>query len=206
MIPRAHRFRPLVASTFAAIAAACLMTSSSTALLPPVHAAAPIETFTATAVNMSGVGRPGAGVVEILVDRWSTDAERDRLVTILKEKGPDALLSALTKLPRIGTIRTPGRIGWPLHFARNIKTDDGRQVVIATDRPMSFWEASRRPRSADYDFTLIDIRFDADGKGTGKLAVAAKVDYNDKTQTVEIENFGIEPVRLTEVRSKKATN
>jgi hypothetical protein len=69
---------------------------------------------------------------------------------------------------------------------------------------MSFREAANRPRSADYDFTLVDIRFDPDGKGTGKLAVAAKVDYNEKTQTIEVENFGIEPVRLTEVRSKKA--
>jgi hypothetical protein len=40
---------------------------------------------------------------------------------------------------------------------------------------MSFWEAANRPRSADYDFTLLDIRFDADGKGTGERTVAAKV-------------------------------
>jgi hypothetical protein len=171
-----------------------------------VDAAAPIETFTATAVNMSGVGRPGVSTVDIVIERWSTDGERDRLVAVLKEKGPDALLEALRRMPRVGYIRTPGRIGWDLHFARDIKREDGRQVVAATDRPMSFWEASRRPRSADYDFTLFDIRFDADGKGTGKLAVAAKVDYNEKTQTVEIEDFGIEPVRLTEVRSKKATS
>lgn len=203
MISRTHSFRPIIAPavTVALAAAAWLMVSPSS--VRTVDAASTIETFTATAVNMSGVGRPGAGVVEIDIERWSTDAERDRLVTVLKEKGSDALLSALQKLPRVGYIRTPGRIGWDLHFARNNQTDEGRQVVIATDRPLSFFEASRRPRSADYDFTLIDIRFDPDGKGTGKLAVAAKVDYNNKTQTVEIENFGIEPVRLTEVRSKK---
>jgi hypothetical protein len=205
MIPHRGSFRPIIVSSIAAlVASAWLMTSPSS--VQTVNAAAAIETFTATAVNMSGVGRAGAGVVEIAIERWSTDGERDRLVNVLKEKGSGALLSALQKMPRVGYIRTPGRIGWDLHFARSIKTDEGRQVVIATDRPMSFWEASRRPRSADYDFTLIDIRFDPDGKGTGKLAVAAKVDYNDKTQTVEIENFGIEPVRLTEVRSSKKTS
>jgi hypothetical protein len=205
MIPHTRSFRPIIVSSIAALAAsAWLMTSPSS--VQTVNAAATIETFTATAVNMSGVGRAGAGVVEIAIERWSTDGERDRLVNVLKEKGSGALLSALQKMPRVGYIRTPGRIGWDLHFARSIKTDEGRQVVIATDRPMSFWEASRRPRSADYDFTMIDIRFDADGKGTGKLAVAAKVNYNDKTQTVEIENFGIEPVRLTEVHSSKKTS
>ena len=76
-----------------------------------------------------------------------------------------------------------------MHVARSVKTDEGRQVVIATGRPMSVWEAANRPRSADYDFTLVDIRFDPDGKGTGKLAVAAKVDYNEKTQTIEVKNF-----------------
>lgn len=205
MIPHTRSFRPIIVSSIAALAvSAWLMTSPSS--VQTVNAAATLETFTATAVNMSGVGRAGAGVVEIAIERWSTDGERDRLVNVLKEKGSGALLSALQKMPRVGYIRTPGRIGWDLHFARSIKTDEGRQVVIATDRPMSFWEASRRPRSADYDFTMIDIRFDADGKGTGKLAVAAKVNYNDKTQTVEIENFGIEPVRLTEVHSSKKTS
>jgi hypothetical protein len=147
---------------------------------------------------------PDFGTVDIVIERWSTDGERDRLVSVLKDKGPDALLSALQKMPRVGYIRTPTSIGWDLHFARSVKSAEGRQVVIATDRPMSFWEAANRPRSADYDFTLVDIRFDPDGKGTGKLAVAAKVDYNEKTQTIEVENFGIEPVRLTEVRSKRA--
>jgi hypothetical protein len=206
MMPHTRFSRPIIVPALAALAAAAWLMAAPSSV-PTVNAAAPLETFTATAVNMSGVGRPGAGVVDIAIERWSTDAERDRLVAVLKEKGSAALMSALQKLRRVGYIRTPGRIGWDLHFARDIRTENGRQVVIATDRPMSFWEASRRPRSSDYDFTLIDIRFDPDGKGTGKLAVAAKVDYNDKTQTVEIENFGIEPVRLTEVRSsKKSTN
>jgi hypothetical protein len=192
----------LLATVTAAAGAAVLATSFS--VNTAATAAAPVETFRATAANMSGVGRPGLGTVDIVIERWSTDGERDRLVSVLKEKGADALLTALQKMPRVGYIRTPSSIGWDLHFARNVKTEEGRQVVIATDRPMSFWEAANRPRSADYDFTLIDIRFDPDGKGTGKLAVAAKVNYNEKTQTVEVEDFGIEPVRLTDVRSSQA--
>lgn len=180
-------------------------------LTPPLKlragAAEVIERFTATAVNMTGVGRPGAGVIEIGIERWSTQGERDRLIQTLKEKGEDKLLDQLRDMPRVGYIRTPQSLGWDLHFARTVKRDDGsRQVVIATDRPMSFWEASRRPRSADYPFTLIDIRFDPDGKGVGKLAVASKITANSKTGTIEVENFGIEPVRLTEVRATAGSN
>jgi hypothetical protein len=161
-----------------------------------------IERFTATAVNMSGVGRPGASVLEIGIERWSTDGERDRLVETLQTKGKDALLDQLRDLPRVGYIRTPTSIGWDLHFAREHKLDDGgRQVVIATDRPMSFREAANRPRSFDYPFTLLDIRFGGDGKGVGKIAVASKITFKKDTGTIQIENFGIEPVRLTEVRS-----
>ena len=122
------------------------------------------------------------------------------------DKGADAILEKLQKMPRVGYIRdvNRGTLGWDLHFARERKLEDGgRQIVLATDRPISAWEAFNRPRSADYDFTLADIRFDGDGKGVGKLAVAAKISTDDKTGRIEIENFSSEPVRLTEVTSSR---
>lgn len=173
---------------------------------PPliVRAAEPIERFTAVAVNMTGVGRAGAGTLDIAIERWSTDGERDRLLSTLLEKGPDALYRRLQQAPRIGYIRTPQSIGWALHYARSIdRPDHSRQIVIATDRPLGFWEARNQPRSIDYKFTLIDIRFDADGKGVGKLGYATKISVNKETNTIELENFGIEPVRLTDVRSSQ---
>lgn len=166
----------------------------------------PIERLSAVTVNMSTAGRPGADRVEIVIERWSSERERDALIATLKDKGPDALLRELQKLPRVGYIRrAAGGLGWDLHFARERKLDDGgRQIVLATDRPISAWEAMNRPRSADYDFTLADIRFDGDGKGVGKLSVAAKVSVNEKTGVIEIEDFGSEPVRMTEVTSERA--
>jgi hypothetical protein len=110
-------------------------------------------------------------------------------------------------MPRVGYIRDANRgtLGWDLHFARERKLEDGgRQIVLGTDRPISAWEAFNKPRSADYEFTVADIRFDGDGKGVGKLAVAAKITTNPKTGTIEIENFTSEPVRLTEVTSSRA--
>ncbi len=65
---------------------------------------------------------------------------------------------------------------------------------------MSFWELRNQPRSVEYDFTLAELRLSKDGKGEGKLATAAKISWNPRTSTIEIENYGIEPVRLTAVR------
>ena len=156
----------------------------------------------AFAVNMSGVGRANAGTIDITIERWTTDEERQKLQAVLVEKGGgDDLISALQKVkPRAGFINAPGTLGWDLHYAREIPLPDGaRRIVVATDRPMSFWEASNNPRSADYEFLLLEIRLDKEGKGQGKLAAAAKIEYNDVSRTIEIENYGTEPVRLTKV-------
>ena len=186
------------------LALAATMSLSSSSVTVEAGSRQPIERLQAVSVNMSNVGRAAPTRIEMVIERWSSDRERDELIATLKDKGSDALLRALQKMPRVGYIRdvNRGTLGWDLHFARERKLEDGgRQIVLATDRPISAWEAFNRPRSADYDFTLADIRFDGDGKGVGKLAVAAKISTNDKTGAIEIENFASEPVRLTEVTS-----
>jgi len=156
----------------------------------------------AFAVDMSDVGRTRAGALDIAIERWSTDEERERLRGILIERGADALLSALQKVkPRAGYIRPSSTLGWDIHYAREEPVGDGgRRVIIATDRPMSFWELRNQPRSVEYDFTLAELRLSKDGNGEGKLATAAKISWNPSTRTIEIEDYGIEPVRLTGVR------
>jgi len=162
----------------------------------------PALSLRAFAVNMSGPAPVQAGTLDIVIERWSTDAEQERLHNTLVEKGSDGLLAALQKIkPRAGYIRTSTSLGWDIHFAREQPYGDGgRRVIIATDRPMSFWELATKPRSSEYEFILADIRLSKDGKGDGKLAPAAKLEWNADTRTIEIENYGIEPVRLTQVQ------
>jgi hypothetical protein len=189
------------------LALAAMLSLSSSSVSVEAQSRQPIERLLATSVNMSNVGSANAGRIEMVIERWSSQRERDELIATLKDKGPDALLAKLQKMPRVGYIRDAngGSVGWDLHFARERKLEDGgRQIVLATDRPISAWEAFNRPRSADYEFTLADIRFNGDGKGVGKLAVAAKITSNPKTGAIEIENFSSEPVRLTDVTSDHA--
>lgn len=162
------------------------------------------EDFTALAVNMGNVGPTQPAVVDISIRRWSTDEERNRLVTTLLEKGPNALLEALRKNERVGTIRTPDSIGYDLRYAHQAPADEGgRRIVITTDRPIGLWEARDRPRTIDYPFTVIEMHIKPDGRGEGKLSIATKVVAVGKT--IYLEDYATQPVLLQNVRARKRT-
>jgi hypothetical protein len=139
------------------------------------------------------------------VYRWSTDEEREALLTTLQEFGPDGLLKALEKIrPPVGRMRTPGSIGWDLYYARNNPLPDGsRRVILATNRRVAFREVANNTRSMQYQFTLIEMRIDKHGNGEGKLVPAAKVSWDRDSKRIEIENYSALPVDLLKVTSKK---
>lgn len=163
--------------------------------------------LTAFAVNLNRPGVASTTTLEIVIERWSQEAEVRRLQDVLLEKGGgDPLLSALQKIkPRAGFVRSTNRLGWDIQFARQVVHEDGsRRIVLASDRPMSFWEAAGRPRSSDYEFMLAEIRLDKEGKGEGKLVPTASVKWNQETRSLEIENYQTQPVRLVQVTEVKA--
>ena len=169
--------------------------------------------MSAFAVSMA-TAAPGANaVMDIRVKRWSTQTERENLLTTAVEKGQDALLRALQKMPDHGRISIPGwtgpdphnaRLGWTLHYAYVTPGEDGGyRIGIATDRYIGMWEARNQPRTIDYPFSLIEIRLGKDGKGVGKMAVATKIDFDKKKKQLVLENYSSEPVRLNEVKIEK---
>jgi hypothetical protein len=179
----------------------CLIGACALAALAPTGAASPSERFVANAISIATPGPTGAALVEIIVDRWSTDAERDRLINTLVEQGQRELLDALRDLPRAGFIRTPGNLGYDLRYARKEPIEEGgERIVIATDRPISFWEAANRPRTIDYPFTLIEMKLGADGTGEGKISLFTKIIYDKRANQIVLENYQSQPVSLTKVR------
>jgi hypothetical protein len=184
------------AALLALVAAGAALTAAQTSGSP--------ERFTALAVNMSNVGRTGAGTVEIVVNRWSTDAERDRLMSVLLEKGPEKLLDTLQDMPRVGYFRTPNSIGYDIHYARhNPLPDGGERVVLATDRRIGFWEAANQPRSIDYPFTVIELHVNADGEGEGKMSLATKITADKESKTIILEDYANQPVLLQSVKRER---
>jgi hypothetical protein len=204
----------LQAFRLAAAGAVVLLLGVPTAAQQPVKSAGtPTEAptkkdplrFSAFNVDMpTGI----SGVTEIVVERWTTDAERTKLLGLVEtakwgEGGQRKLLDALQKVnPRVGYIRTPNSIGWDLRYAvENTLTDGTRQLVIVTDKPVSFAAAASQGDAMDYPFTLVEMRMKPNEKGEGKMLAATSITV--KNGRLELENYGQEPVRLTQITEEQ---
>ncbi len=158
--------------------------------------------FRAVAANLARARGPLATQVDIDITRWSTDGQREQLIDVLRNRGEHALLDALQKQPVVGTIRTPDSLAYDIHYARVQPWDDGgHQVVLATDRYISFWEARNMGRSLDYPFTVIEMRVNGQGKGEGKMSVATRVIAAGNQ--IVLEDYDAQPVLLTDVTQEK---
>ena len=161
------------------------------------------EAFTAIALSAGGPRTtPVASNLDIVIERWSTGAERQRLVEALKQ-GQAAALEVMRDLPRVGFIRTGSNLGWDLRYAHQTPGEDGgRRIFLGTDRPIGFAEEVNRPQTINYPFTFIEMRMDDDGEGEGTLSRATRVTSSDDGRFVQLENWGVDPVRLTEIKRR----
>jgi hypothetical protein len=175
-----------------------------------------IEEFTAAAFNTNTrptqpqPSRPSTAQLNIRIERWSTDAERDKLLAILKQQQSNIsstnqeLLKALQQMPSVGSIREATTLAWDLRFARQAPLDEGgRRIVLGTDRPMPFWEVVDRPRSSDYPFTVIEMRVDKENRGEGKLLADTRLFIDPRTNDLTLEHYDLQPVRLTQVSPRR---
>jgi len=159
--------------------------------------------FVATAVNMESTnGNAVSNQIDIRINRWTPEAERGRLVEVLRAKGAEGLLPVLQKEPAVGSISAPGMVAYDLHYARQTPGEDGgRLIVLGTDRPIGFWEATSGAQTLDYKFTIIELHVDKDGKGEGKLSLATKPILNG--DVLVLENYASQPVLLQNVHAAK---
>ena len=195
-MPRPFHFTSIA---LIAVSAAAILTFSASAQTMGTP-----ERYTASAFNLNN-GR--AGTIDITVNRWSTDKQRDALMAVVVEKGPEKLLDALQDMPAMGHFGAPGNLSWDIHFARKMPlADGGERVVLITDRRINFWEARNQPRSIDYPFTVIELHLNRDGEGEGKMSIATKVIYDKKENMITLENFQTTPVQLTNVKRERVTH
>ena len=167
------------------------------------------EKFSALAYMPSGAGPAmvGAGArvnVDLYVKSYTSDQEAKVLGGLLLDGGPDALLKALETADSKGKITLTGRVGfYDLKLIRSRPTETGRQIIAVGDRPMGFLELYYSGRSRDYEFGILTLNLKRENKGKekgeGALIYAAKVKVLEGNK-IDIESYGIEPIRLMAVR------
>jgi len=179
-------------------------------ILPVAQTPAPtrLESFTGTMVNLN----PGTGEnLKIDVFKWATDAERDALLAVLKEKGDSAVGAALEKAPTAGYIWGSGSLGYSLRYAqKSTLPDGGERIIVVTDRPLGSWDreawkATGQAAASSYPFTVVELRLNKQGRGEGKMSLAAKVTADVDAKTLTLENYAAAPVLINNVRRAAAS-
>jgi len=159
------------------------------------------ERFTANAINMSLIGSSVPTPIDITITKWTTAAEQERYLSILRGKGNDVFAETLRKAPSVGTVRTPTSLAYDFRYAVQGRTKDNlRQIILLTDRPMEFAELSNRYNSVDYPFAAIELLVDDSGHGKGSFWIAAKLTMLD--DLLIMDNYADRPLDLTDVHRK----
>ena len=201
-----------IKALIAALVAVAPLAAQQPAATAPAVPGIPALPIRFTAVNQVSTGAGGAmGITEILIERWTTPAERETLLKLVEEatqgsRGQRKLLSGLEKIkPRVGSIRTPNSNGWDILYAFPSQLPDGtRQVVIATDKPVSFAASFNNAEVLDYPFTFIEMRFPPKTGATGEGRMLSAASITAKNKRLELTNYGNEPVMLTEIKAAPA--
>lgn len=163
------------------------------------------ERFKFKVANASQVTSSSEGWLELVVNQWSSEAERDRVLSALRENGPDKLPIAIAQGYAVGYLHWPGNLEYTLRYAYRVpRPDGGEDVIVGVDQPISFWWNSASPASSPSQPVVIQLRVNKDGRGEGK--VATKVAANASSKTIMLEDFATPPSVLIDVQREQSVN
>lgn len=163
----------------------------------------PKEVFTGTIVDVGGTLAGQSIPFTLEISGVTLDDDGLKYLEVLKNKGQEGLLSAVSKNKlgwfKMDNTRVRGlnltKWTYDLLVVRVQKTEKGRLFKILFERTPSMYEVRQGGRSMDYIFSYFEMFVGDDGKGTGMAIGAAKIKWNKKEE-LEIENFGTYPAKL----------
>ena len=159
------------------------------------------EVYTGNLVYVGGSRGTVTGTFMMRINSYTPDDEVLRLTRLLQDSKQDALLDVIGNR-KLGTIQIGTNIGQDINAVWVSTGEEGeRKITALSKRWVGFFERRRGTRSIDYPFTYVELFVDERGRGDGGLIPAAKVRaLGDKT--IEVENFGIYPARLTNIKRR----
>jgi len=128
--------------------------------------------------------------ITLIIEEFSTDAERAGLIEAFQQKGNEGLVNALSKMKSKGRMSVTGTLGYDIAYVKQFPQPDGTTVLrIVTDRPLRFGEVWADSRSMDYSLAGVEIIVGKDKKkATGNLYPAAQLKLNKQNQ-IELELY-----------------
>jgi len=156
--------------------------------------------------RIAAMGGPAAGQTaffRIQIERWADRDELRRLDSILVADGEEALLKAVADTEPAGWFKVGNGLRYYLRIISQTPDGEGGRLIRAlTDRPIQVGEIFRGTRSRGYGFGVLELKLDADSKGTGSLIPAAKIHF--KELGFEIESYLTQSYRLLKIEKEKA--
>lgn len=139
------------------------------------------------------------------VNSWSSDEEILALARELKVGGQKALLQHLATLKPNGTLAYRATEGSDMVVTRSVTFPSGERLVQAlSDRAINLkWTNQPHPdlSSLNCPFVLVNIRFNAKGKGQGTMLATSQISIG-ADGIIEATAKGIEPLEFLDVTAK----
>jgi len=153
--------------------------------------------------NMSMGRRDQRKRVEIVVERWSTEEERQKYVGLLAEGGYQQVIAAFHQDEPVGRIRVGRGTSYPLSIAF-MTEEDGKHVVhLATDRPIGGFEGMHQNVTMRFAFVIIEMTLGDDYTGDGAASTATEIKVDPSTMQVTFEGYDSKPYRLFDIRPQQ---
>jgi len=168
-------------------------------LLAPLEGS---ERFTATAAVKNATGATAPVALTIVVDKFSTDAEREALLKVLKDGGT-AGRELLARRRAVGSLQV-GTRSTPIKYAYAASAGDRRQITVVTGSPIALDGAggAAPATTSGFDFGLVLLDVPSSGPGTGDLVPATKIRV-EPDNTIVTEDASPNLIKLSNVTVSK---
>jgi hypothetical protein len=136
------------------------------------------------------------------ITQYTTDEDVQKFAQLVKDNGTNALRRVLEKEDK-GRINAVGSTGNQIAVARKRQEGADTIITIVTARTMPFLELYNGGRTTDYPFGYLQVKLDANGQGAGQIMAAARIRFDKKKGQYEIESFGNQYLKATNIRPSK---
>jgi hypothetical protein len=155
------------------------------------------DRFTFVAAHAPQDGLKKDRRLSLTLQRWSTDAERDRMAAAVAE--PTTLLDAFRDVGGIGYLQWPGGVEYTIRYARRTqRPDGGADLTLVVERPLWVWWDTSAKWTPEPGFTVLQVRLNRDGTGEGRAIATTRINSDKETGLALVDTNA--PVLLTDVR------